>query len=118
MKLLLDTCISKSARDYLVSTGYDVIWTAEWEKDPGDYEILSFAHQEGRVLVTLDKDFGELAIVRGLPHSGIIRLSGISSKEQGNTCHTVIKKYEQDLKKGAIITVDKKKVRIRIGNRV
>ena len=36
MKLLLDTCISKSARDYLESTGNDVIWTAEWEKDPGD----------------------------------------------------------------------------------
>lgn len=116
MKLLLDTCISKSARDYLVSTGYDVIWTAEWEKDPGDYEILSFAHQEGRVLVTLDKDFGELAIVRGLPHSGIIRLSGISSREQGNTCQDIIEKYEHDLKKEAIITVDNKKVRIRIDN--
>ena len=48
--------------------------------------------------------------------SGIIRLSGISSKKQGNTCQTVIEKYEQDLKKGAIITVDKKKIRIRIDN--
>ena len=118
MKLLLDTCISKSARDYLVSTGNDVIWTAEWDKDPGDYEILSFAHQQGRILVTLDKDFGELVIVRGLPHSGIIRLSGISSKEQGSTCQAVIERYEQDLEKAAIITVDKKKVRIRIDNHV
>ena len=118
MKLLLDTCISKSARDYLVNAGNDVIWTAEWEKDPGDVEILSFAHHEGRILVTLDKDFGELAIVRGLPHSGIIRLSGISSKEQGNTCQAVIERYAQDLKKAAIITVDNKKVRIRINNQV
>jgi predicted nuclease of predicted toxin-antitoxin system len=34
-------------------------------------------HAESRVLVTLDKDFGELAIMKGAPHAGIIRLVGI-----------------------------------------
>ena len=32
------------------------------------------AYEESRVLVTIDKDFGELAIVRGQAHSGIVRL--------------------------------------------
>jgi hypothetical protein len=32
--------------------------------------ILGRAHREGRVLVTLDKDFGELAVVRRQPHPG------------------------------------------------
>jgi predicted nuclease of predicted toxin-antitoxin system len=36
----------------------------DWAKDPGDEEILTQAHREGRVLVTLDKDFGELAVVQ------------------------------------------------------
>jgi hypothetical protein len=44
-----------------------VIWAGEWAEDPGDDEILARAHREGRVLVTLDKDFGELAVVHGQP---------------------------------------------------
>jgi hypothetical protein len=45
------------------SAGHDVVWAGEWHEDPGDEEILERAHVEGRILVTLDKDFGELAIV-------------------------------------------------------
>ena len=32
-----------------------------------------YAHEHTQILVTSDKDFGELAIVNGQPHSGIIR---------------------------------------------
>ena len=39
----------------------------DWEEDPGDEEILAIADSEGRTLVTLDKYFGELAIVRDHP---------------------------------------------------
>ena len=64
MKVLLDTCVWGGARDALVAAGHDVIWTGEWAADPGDDEILASAHAEGHVLVTLDKDFGELAVAR------------------------------------------------------
>ncbi|MGB5158171.1 MAG: DUF5615 family PIN-like protein [Desulfobacterales bacterium] len=47
-------------------------------------EILELAHKQNRVLITLDKDFGELAIVRKIPHSGIIRLVNISAKNQAD----------------------------------
>jgi len=55
--------------------GSSIRWTrcslaGNWEQDPGDEEILAKAHDEGRVLVTLDKDFGELAVVKRVPHSG------------------------------------------------
>ncbi|MFW6147662.1 MAG: DUF5615 family PIN-like protein [Thermodesulfobacteriota bacterium] len=33
-----------------------------WPEDPGDEEILARAHNKECILVTLDKDFGELAI--------------------------------------------------------
>ena len=36
----------------------------------GDDEILARAYAEQRILVTIDKDFGELAIVHGRPHCG------------------------------------------------
>ncbi|WP_228037170.1 DUF5615 family PIN-like protein [Cuspidothrix issatschenkoi] len=82
MKILLDTCINARVLNDLQTSGYDVIWSGNWPKDPGDEEILATAYREGRILVTLDKDFGELAILRGNPHCGILRLVNLSSKEQ------------------------------------
>ena len=90
MKLLLDTCVWGGGLRILREAGHDVIWSGEWAYDPGDEEILAMAMQQGRVLVTLDKDFGELAIVRGMPHSGILRLVGISAIRQASVCLNVI----------------------------
>ena len=58
MKLLLDTCVWGGAKKTLESSGHDVVWTGDWPEDPGDEEILATANSEGRILVTLDKDFG------------------------------------------------------------
>ncbi len=65
MKLLLETCVSREAVEDLRPAGYDVIWAGEWPDDPGDDEITK-AYTEGRILVTFDKDFGELAIVHNV----------------------------------------------------
>jgi predicted nuclease of predicted toxin-antitoxin system len=62
VKLLLDTCIWGGAIPPLQAAGHDVIWTGTWDVDPGDEEILARAYREERILITLDKDFGELAI--------------------------------------------------------
>ncbi|MDP1714867.1 MAG: DUF5615 family PIN-like protein [Anaerolineales bacterium] len=90
-----------------------MIWTGDWEKDPGDEEILNYAEREGRVLVTLDKDFGELAIVFDLPHSGIMRLVNLPAKEQGAFCLEALKRYGEALSDGAIVTVERNRIRIR-----
>jgi predicted nuclease of predicted toxin-antitoxin system len=113
MKVLLDTCVWSGVLRVLASAGHDVIWAGDWGKDPGDEEILSIAHREGRVLVTLDKDFGELAILFGQPHSGIVRLVNLSSKEQGEICARVLARYERNLKGGALITAERDRVRVR-----
>ena len=74
MKVLLDSCVAGVVRSALVAAGHDVTAAIDWPRDPGDEEILSAARSEGRVLVTLDKDFGELVIGKGRLHHGIIRL--------------------------------------------
>ena len=81
MKVLLDTCVWGGVRKALSDAGHDVVWTGDWEEDPGDDEILAHAYREGRVLVTLDKDFGTLAFLHGRPHSGIVRLVCLSSNK-------------------------------------
>lgn len=65
MRLLLDTCVSPRTRDALLATGHDAVWTGDWDADPGDEAILEFAYRESRILITLDEDFGELAVVFG-----------------------------------------------------
>ncbi|MEA5470697.1 DUF5615 family PIN-like protein [Spirulina sp. 06S082] len=113
MKLLLDTCVWGGVRSALANAGYDVIWSGDWEEDPGDEEILARAYREERILITLDKDFGELAIVRGLPHCGILRLVNLSSQQQIVICLQVLEQYAEELKTGAIATAELGRLRIR-----
>lgn len=79
--ILLDSCVWGGVLEVLSDHGHDVIWSGSWDKDPGDVAILAAAHSDKRILVTLDKDFGELAILKGLPHSGIVRLSGFRAAQ-------------------------------------
>lgn len=116
MKLLLDTCVWGGAIEALEAAGHDVVWAGVWDVDPGDDEILGRAHQEGRVLVTLDKDFGELAVVHGHPHSGIVRLVNWSGLQQASICLTVLTRYGADLQTGAIVTADPGRIRVRPAN--
>ncbi len=113
MKLLLDTCVWGGACQELRSAGHDVVWAGEWSEDPGDNEILARAHREGRILVTLDKDFGELAIVYGIPHSGIIRLVNISARLQASICLRVLNLHGRELQSGSIVTAELDRLRIR-----
>ncbi len=113
MKLLLDTCVWGGAYTELKAAGYNVIWVGNWPRDPGDVEILEYAHKEGRILVTLDKDFGELAIVHDAPHSGILRIVNFPAQEQGKVCVNVLNKYGKVLQGSAIVTVEQGRVRIR-----
>jgi len=64
MRLLLDTCVWGGALAPLRNAGHDVVWGGDWPEDPGDEDILETAHREKRILITFDKDFGELAVVR------------------------------------------------------
>lgn len=113
MKLLLDACVWGGAKQYLQKQGHDVVWAGDWSDDPGDRDILHRAHKEDRILVTLDKDFGEIAILEGIPHSGILRLVDIAARKQGPVCSEVISRYGSELVPGAILTVEPGRVRVR-----
>jgi predicted nuclease of predicted toxin-antitoxin system len=66
------------------------------------------------VLITLDKDFGELAVVRRLAHAGIVRLVAFSARAQGDACVEVLSRYGEPLSRGAIVTVERARVRVRL----
>ena len=55
MKLPLDTCVWGGVKAELHAAGHDVLWSGDRAQDPGDEDILAWAHREQRVLITLDK---------------------------------------------------------------
>ena len=63
--------------------------------------------------MTLDKDFGELAVLHGAAHCGILRLVGISA---GNRHRSVSKfwRHGPELVSGAIITAEAGRLGIRL----
>jgi predicted nuclease of predicted toxin-antitoxin system len=111
--VFLDSCVWGGALPALSGLGHDVVWSGSWASDPGDSTILATAHAERRVLVTLDKDFGELAILKGLAHSGIVRLTGFRAIQMASAIHHIVLTYGQELAEGAIVTADPDRIRIR-----
>ena len=79
MRFLANENASGAVIRGLRGLGHDVVSVKEVMRSAPDQEVLSRAAAEGRILVTHDKDFGELAYRYGLPSScGIVlfRLSG------------------------------------------
>jgi predicted nuclease of predicted toxin-antitoxin system len=75
MRLLANENFPSVAVEVLRSLGHDVLWVAENCPSVRDEYVLDLAVRESRVLLTQDKDFGELAFRRGLPAtSGIVLL--------------------------------------------
>jgi len=113
LKLLLDSCIWPGARVALERAGHEVEWVGNWTDDPGDDAVLAHAAQEGQVVVTLDKDFGELAVVFDATHTGILRLVDFRSSQQASACLRVIEAHGAELARGAIVTAERGRTRIR-----
>lgn len=113
MKVMLDTCIAASVRRGLEAFGHDVFWAGELPVDPGDEAIMARAYAEARVLITFDKDYGELAVVQKKPHSGIIRLIDMTARQQIQVCSQVLGIYGAELLSGAIVTADTHRTRLR-----
>ena len=74
MKFLIDVCAaSRSLHTLLVDLDHDIVSVRDGLSHATDEELLALAYEQQRVLVTEDKDFGELVFVRRLPHPCIVR---------------------------------------------
>jgi predicted nuclease of predicted toxin-antitoxin system len=73
MRILADENVPGDAVRALRRCGHDVAWVAADTPGAGDLHVLERAQAESRILITFDKDFGELAFRWGLPaFSGIV----------------------------------------------
>lgn len=61
----------------LRQAGHDVLWVRADAPGLSDADVLAWAVRKARILLTFDKDFGDLARVAGLPKDcGVILFRG------------------------------------------
>ena len=71
MRLLADENLDAPIIEQLRLTGHDVLAIREMHPGIDDEAVLALAHREKRVLLTIDKDFGDLVFRHRLPHAGV-----------------------------------------------
>jgi predicted nuclease of predicted toxin-antitoxin system len=84
LRLLANENVPGPAVEALRAAGHDVVWVFEGPRGLDDPAVLKQAQAEGRILVTFDKDFGELVYQRGADASAgvvLFRITTSSSQE-------------------------------------
>ena len=76
MKFLVDVCVGQYIEQQIKNrlTDFDFSFVRDTDARMADVNILSFANEEKRVVITSDKDFGELVYRERLPHKGVLLL--------------------------------------------
>ena len=90
MRILANENFPDDAVVALRNAGHDVVWSRTEAPGSSDREVLHRAQIEGRVLVTFDKDFGELAFRAGLPASSGIVLFRISAPSSSHIARVAV----------------------------
>jgi predicted nuclease of predicted toxin-antitoxin system len=114
MNLLIDESVDRQTVARLRQEGHDVLYVAEMEPGITDDLVLNRANERGALLVTADKDFGELVYRRGQINAGVllIRLLGLSNEKKAEIVATTIREHADELPQ-AFSVVSPSSIRIR-----
>ena len=113
MRILVDGCLSPATVGRLKDAGHDVDWVGAWTQDPGDRDILMLAREAERVLVTIDRGFGALAMRQRRAAVGLIVIRRTQAIDHAWLAGRVIRLHEHDLQGGAVIIATPSKIRVR-----
>ena len=114
MKLLADECCDAGLVVSLRAAGHDVTYVTEQNAGSSDDEVLLMAYDEERILLTEDKDFGELAYRLRKPSAGIvlIRIDVKDRHMKWPRLKGLIENYEERLP-GYFVVIHNNKYRFR-----
>lgn len=112
MKFLLDENTGKQIQLFLQDLNHTALRVKEINPGIPDYEVLAFSVSEKSILITSDKDFGELIFKEKQPHTGIIllRLVDESSNNKIKALRFALPRYVA----GKFIVVEEKDGKFRI----
>jgi predicted nuclease of predicted toxin-antitoxin system len=107
MKFLVDESVDRQIVDRLRMDGHDVWYITEMDPGIADELVLSQANQEMAILVTADKDFGELVFRQKRISMGVIltRLAGLSPGQKAELVSTAISQHLSELENAFAVIV-------------
>lgn len=107
MNLLADESVDRQIVDRLRRDAHRVWYVAEMEPGISDDVVLGLANQQAALLLTADKDFGELVFRQRRLTSGVVlvRLAGLSPTHKAEIVATVVKEHAVELPRAfAVVT--------------
>ena len=116
MKLLLDQGLPRSASALLSEAGVDAVHVGDLGLSAADdHEILESSRNLQRVVATLDADFPAILAMNGATEPSVIRirLEGLRGPALTDLLMSVIDRCSADLERGAVETVEPRRIRIR-----
>lgn len=115
MRFLANENVPLDAIVALRQAGHDVVWIRTEAPGSKDEEILDQAVKEERILLTFDKDFGELAFRSRLPASCGIVLFRITASGSEHLARIVTTALETDTEwSGHFSVVERNRIRVRL----
>lgn len=94
-----DVNVEKGVVEFLRSEGYDVKWIPDLNCEMDDENLLKLARKERRILVTNDKDFGELTFLQRKLSVGVIliRVKGQKTNVKVRLMRKVLRDHGHEL---------------------
>ena len=74
LRFLVDVNVGIAVATSLQFSGHDVIFAGDVDWCMPDIDMLALAQREGRIILTMDTDFGELVYHTRQPHTGVLLL--------------------------------------------
>jgi predicted nuclease of predicted toxin-antitoxin system len=114
MILVADESVDRPIVERLRQDGHDTLYVAELGPGMKDEHVLQEANTRNALLLTEDKDFGELVYRLGRVHAGVvlIRLAGLPPPSKAETVAIVLQNHARELP-GAFTVISPGAVRIR-----
>ena len=108
MRFLVDECTGPRVASWLLEEGHEVFSVHEEAKGSDDVAIINIANEQDYIIITNDKDFGELAFKDNKHHKGIIllRLSDERSQNKIQVLGEILEKYSQDLHSNFVVATE------------
>ncbi|MBK8660066.1 MAG: DUF5615 family PIN-like protein [Bacteroidetes bacterium] len=111
MRFLANENFPKPSVDILRSKGYEVLSVSEMNPSITDEAVVNWANNEGRIILTFDKDYGEIVFRYRIPCSVVFfRAKGETPTDVGNTLLEILKDIKLE---GYFTVVDKTGIRQR-----
>jgi predicted nuclease of predicted toxin-antitoxin system len=114
MRFLADENVSRLVVERLRAAGFDVSSVRETTPGAPDKDILDAADSDDRVLITEDRDFGELVVRQRLKVRGIIllELDRLPSAAEAELVAEIVRIHASKLT-GNLLVVEPARVRVR-----